>query len=62
MKSMGCMIFGANFRPFILCNDYAKLAPFSAKLVPNEKIIGQMHFVYQLHLRGKRFRQTALHD
>jgi hypothetical protein len=56
------MIFVANFRPFILCNDYAKPAPFSAMLVPNGKIIGQVHFVYQLHRRGKRFRQTARRD
>jgi hypothetical protein len=62
MKSMGFMIFVANFRPFILCNDYAKPAAFSAMLVPNGKIIGQVHFVYQLHPRGKRFRQTARHD
>ena len=62
MKSMGFMIFVANFRPFILCNDYTKPAAFSAMLVPNEKIIGQVHFVYQLHPRGKRFRQTARHD
>jgi hypothetical protein len=46
----------------ILCNDYEKPAPFSAKLVPNEKIIGQVRLVYQLHPRGKRFRQTARHD
>jgi hypothetical protein len=29
---------------------------------PNEKIIGQVHFVYQLHPRGKRFRQIARRD
>jgi len=34
----------------------------SAMLVPNEKITGQVHFVYQLHPRGKGFRQTARHD
>ena len=34
----------------------------SVILVPNEKIIGQVHLVYQLHARGKRFRQTARHD
>jgi hypothetical protein len=33
MKSMGFMIFVANFRPFILCNDYAKPAAFSAMLI-----------------------------
>jgi hypothetical protein len=59
---MGFMIFVANFRLFILCNDYAKPAAFSAMLVPNEKFIGQVHFVYQLHPRGKRFRQTARYD
>ena len=32
-------------------------------LVPNEKITGQVHFVYQLHPRGKGFRQpAACHD
>ncbi len=62
MKSMGFMIFVANFRPFILCKDYTKPADFSAMLVPNEKITGQVHFVYQLHPRGKGFRQTARHD
>jgi hypothetical protein len=62
MKSMGFMIFVATFRPFILCNDYTKPAAFSAMLMPNGKIIGQVHLVYQLHPRGKRFRQTARHD
>jgi hypothetical protein len=45
-----------------LCNDYGKPAPFSANLVPDGKSIGQVRFVYQLHPRGKRFRQTARHD
>ena len=63
MKSMGFMIFVANFRPFILCNRLHKARrDLSAMLVPNEKIIGQVHFVYQLHPRRKRFRQTARHD
>jgi hypothetical protein len=30
--------------------------------LPDEKIIGHAHFVHQLHLRGKRFRQTARRD
>jgi hypothetical protein len=30
--------------------------------LPNGKIIGQVHFVYQLHPRGKRFRQTSRYD
>jgi hypothetical protein len=50
MESMGYMIFVANFRPFILCNDYAKPAAFSAMLMPNGKIISQVHFVSQRHL------------
>jgi hypothetical protein len=62
MKSMGFMIFVANICPFIFCNDCAKPAAFSAKLVPNGKIIGQVRLVYQLHPRGKRFRQTARYD
>jgi ATP-dependent exoDNAse (exonuclease V) alpha subunit len=31
-------------------------------LVPNEKIISQVHFVYQLHPRGKGFRQVIWID
>jgi hypothetical protein len=37
MKSMGFMIFVANFRLFILFNDYAKPAAFSTMLMPNGK-------------------------
>jgi hypothetical protein len=37
MKSMVFMIFVANFRPFILCNDCTKPAAFSAMLVAEWK-------------------------
>jgi hypothetical protein len=34
----------------ILCKDYTKREIISAMLVPNEKIIVQVHFVSQRHL------------
>jgi hypothetical protein len=30
--------------------------------LPNEKIIGQVHKVYHIHLDGGKFRQTARHE
>jgi hypothetical protein len=62
IKSMGLEVFVVNFGHFILCNPYASKGVLSVMLMLNGKIIGQVRFVYQLHPRGKRFRQTARHD
>jgi hypothetical protein len=62
MESTGFAVFPGIFHPFILCKHYAREGVLSAMLVPNGKIIGQVHLVYQLHPRGKRFGQTARHD
>jgi hypothetical protein len=59
---MVLLVFTANFHPFILCKDCTKGGFFSVMLVPNEKIIGQVHFVYQIHLCGGGLGQTTRHE
>jgi hypothetical protein len=45
------------------CVKIAQKRAFSQpNWLPNEKIIGQVHKVYHIHLNGGKFRQTARHE